>query len=288
MRGNSVCRPHVFIAGALQSVAWLAALVSLQRSKQLQHWLVLASCHLQPLALGLVILPRAIAGALSREDVPLAVALGLELAFVVAVDWQQASQHAQLLSNPLHQPLLGAEHSLYDCSRTIFHFFNVSSTYPPAWVCPQVLWSPCSDIPYYGTDTFPTTVSDTEGTDGRCRRGGSRGEPFLPEPAGVQLGDAPHLAGVQAAAAARRHAGAASGAGPPALPAPDVAAVAPGMTSSCPALAWECIARVLYCPGQRQWPQRASLAPYWPHSPRLPSSTASPANDRPAFWRQAL
>ena len=139
----------MFIAGALQSFAWLAALVSLQRSKQPQHWLVLASCHLQPLALGLVVLPRAIAGALPREDVPLAVALGLELAFVVAVDWQQAAQHAQLLSNPLNQPLLGEEHSLYNCSRKIFSLFNISSTCTPAWVCPQVLWSPrspCSGI----------------------------------------------------------------------------------------------------------------------------------------------
>ena len=101
----------MFIAGALQSAAWLAALVALQRSRQPQTWLVLAACHLQPIALFLVVLPKAIAGALPSVDIPLAVALGLELAFVVALDWQHAVQHAQSREGPLHRPLLRKDHS---------------------------------------------------------------------------------------------------------------------------------------------------------------------------------
>lgn len=99
----------------MQSVAWLAALVSLQRSRQPQHWLVLATAHLQPIALALVVLPKAIAGAVHREDIPLAVALGLEVAFVVAGDWQYAAQHALSHVDALQQPLLQGEHLLCSC-----------------------------------------------------------------------------------------------------------------------------------------------------------------------------
>ena len=104
------CRPHVFIAGALQSIAWLAVLISLQRGQHLQHWLLLAACHLQPVAVALGFLPEVFAGSVSPEDIPLAVALGLGLAFVVAVDWQHAAQHAQPSGSAhLQETLLPAE-----------------------------------------------------------------------------------------------------------------------------------------------------------------------------------
>ncbi len=109
----------MFIAGALQSVAWLAALVLLQRSRQPQHWLVLATSHLQPIALALVVLPKAIAGAMLSEDIPLAVALGLEVVFVVVMDWQHAVQHALSHEDALQQPLLQGEHLLCKCSIAI-------------------------------------------------------------------------------------------------------------------------------------------------------------------------
>ena len=96
----------MFIAGALQSLAWLAALISLQRSRRPQHWLALAAWHLPPIALALGFLPKAIAGAVPSEDIPLAVALGLELGLVGVLDWQQAVQHALAREDPLQQPLL--------------------------------------------------------------------------------------------------------------------------------------------------------------------------------------
>ena len=104
------CRPHVVIAGALQCIAWLAVLISLQRGQHLQHWLSLATWHLQPVAVALAFVPEVFAGSMSPEDIPLAVALGLGLAFVAAVDWQHAAQHAQP-PGPAHlrEPLLPAE-----------------------------------------------------------------------------------------------------------------------------------------------------------------------------------
>ena len=104
------CRPHVFIAGALQCVAWLAVLISLQRGRHLQHWLLLAAWHLQPIAVALAFVPEVFAGSVLAEDIPLAVALGLGLAFVTAVDWQHAAQHAQP-PGPAHlqRSLLSAE-----------------------------------------------------------------------------------------------------------------------------------------------------------------------------------
>ena len=104
------CRPHVFIAGALQCIAWLAVLVSLQRGQHQQHWLLLAAWHLQPVAVALAFVPEAFAGSVLPKDIPLAVALGLGLAFVAAVDWQHAAQHAQP-PGPAHlqEALLSAE-----------------------------------------------------------------------------------------------------------------------------------------------------------------------------------
>ena len=103
-------RPHVFIAGALQCLAWLAALISLQRSRHPQHWLVLATWHLQPIALASAFLPKAVAGHVPAENIPLAVALGLEIAIVVGVDWQQAIQRGQQSHEySLHDPLLHGE-----------------------------------------------------------------------------------------------------------------------------------------------------------------------------------
>lgn len=104
------CRPHVFIAGALQCIAWLAVLVSLQQGQHQQHWLLLAAWHLQPVAVALAFVPEAFAGSVLPKDIPLAVALGLGLAFVAAVDWQHAAQHAQPLG-PAHlqEALLSAE-----------------------------------------------------------------------------------------------------------------------------------------------------------------------------------
>ena len=93
---------------------WLAVLVSLQRGRHLQHWLPLAAWHLQPVAVAVAFVPEVFAGSVSPNDIPLAVALGLGLAFVAAVDWQHAAQHAQSpgLAH-LQEALLPAEGMAY-------------------------------------------------------------------------------------------------------------------------------------------------------------------------------
>ena len=83
------------------------ALITLQRTCKLRQWLALVAWHLQPIVLALAFLPQAIAGKFSAQDIPLAVALGVELVFLVAVDWQQAIQHAQAHEGDhLREPLL--------------------------------------------------------------------------------------------------------------------------------------------------------------------------------------
>ena len=110
MHSALCCRPHVFIAGALQCIAWLAVLISLQRGQHLQHCVLLAVWHLQPIAVALAFVPEVFTGRVSPKDIPLAVALGLGFAFVAAVDWQHAAQHAQP-QGPAHlqESLLPAE-----------------------------------------------------------------------------------------------------------------------------------------------------------------------------------
>ena len=94
----------------LQCLAWLAVVISFRRGRQRLYWLVLATWHLQPIALALAILPKAVAGHVAAHDIPLAVALGLELAFLAAEDWQRARQHARSLQgDSLQEGLLHGE-----------------------------------------------------------------------------------------------------------------------------------------------------------------------------------
>ena len=61
---------------------------------------------LNTIALALALLPKAMAQAVSSEDIPLAVAFGLELVLVIAVDWQQAVHRSLAHEDPLRRPLI--------------------------------------------------------------------------------------------------------------------------------------------------------------------------------------